>query len=81
MELIREQLDVHLIVAPRPLRKKEKVAISGFIKADKANRALKEKQSKKQILKTTSKQPACASRTAGKIRKGYRPLNTESQVN
>ena len=47
MELKKEPLDVDFIVDPRPLTKKEKLAISEFIKADKAKRALKEKRATK----------------------------------
>lgn len=58
MGLIREPLDVDIVVDPRPLTKKEELAISEFIKADKAKRALKEKQTGKRRLNTKSKQPA-----------------------
>jgi hypothetical protein len=44
MGLIKEPLDVDFIVDPRPLTKKEQLAISEFIKADKAKRALLEKR-------------------------------------
>lgn len=44
MKLKREPLDIDFVVDPRPLTKEEKRAISDFIKADKAKRALKEKQ-------------------------------------
>lgn len=47
MELKKEPLDVDFVVDPRPLTKKEKLAISEFIKADKAKRALKEKRAAK----------------------------------
>ncbi len=47
MELKKEPLDIDFVVDPRPLTKKEKLAISEFIKADKAKRALKEKQTAK----------------------------------
>ena len=47
MELKKEPLDIDFVVDPRPLTKKEKLAISEFIKADKAKRALKEKQTSK----------------------------------
>ena len=56
MGLIKEPLDVDFVVDPRPLTKKEALAISEFIKADKAKRALK----KKRKIKTgkTKQQPA-----------------------
>jgi len=44
MGLIKEPLEVDFIVDPRPLTKKEQLAISEYIKADKAKRALLEKQ-------------------------------------
>ena len=44
MGLIKEPLDVDFVVDPRPLTKKEQLAISEFIKADKAKRALSENQ-------------------------------------
>lgn len=44
MGLIREPLDVHFVVDPRPLTESEKRAISEFIREDKAKRALSEKQ-------------------------------------
>ena len=47
MELKKEPIDIDFVVDPRPLTKKEKLAISEFIKADKAKRALKEKQTAK----------------------------------
>ncbi len=40
MGLIKEPLDVDFVVDPRPLTKKEELAISEFIKADKEKRAL-----------------------------------------
>jgi len=42
MGLIKEPLDVDFVVDPRPLTKKEKLAISTFIKEDKEKRALLE---------------------------------------
>lgn len=52
MGLIKEPLDVDFVVDPRPLTKNEQLAISEFIKADKAKRALL----KKRLTKTrTSK--------------------------
>ncbi len=47
MKLKQEPLDIDFVVDPRPLTKKEKLAISEFIKADKAKTALKEKQTAK----------------------------------
>lgn len=47
MGLIKEPLDVDFVVDPRPLTKKEQLAISEFIKADKAKRALLKKQTAK----------------------------------
>lgn len=44
MGLIKEPLDVDFEVDPRPLTKKEELAISAFIKADKEKRALLEKR-------------------------------------
>jgi len=58
MGLIREPLEVDFVVDPRPLTKKEELAISEFIKADKAKRVLKEKQTGKRRLKSKLKQPA-----------------------
>jgi len=40
MELLKEPLNVDFVVDPRPLTKKEKLAISSFIKDDKEKRAL-----------------------------------------
>ena len=47
MGLIKEPLDVDFVVDPRPLTKKEKLAISSFIKDDKEKRALLKKRSPK----------------------------------
>lgn len=44
MGLIKEPLEVDFEVDPRPLTNKEQLAISEFIKADKAKRALLEKR-------------------------------------
>ena len=44
MGLIKEPLEVDFVVDPRPLTKKEQLAISEFIKADKAKRASLKKQ-------------------------------------
>lgn len=58
MGLIREPLDVDFVVDPRPLTKEEELAISAFIKADKAKRKLKEKQTKARQTKQKSKHGA-----------------------
>ena len=58
MELKKEPLDIDFVVDPRPLTKKEKLAISEFIKADKAKRALKEKQIVKTKRVKKQQQPA-----------------------
>ncbi len=58
MGLIREPLNVDFVVDPRPLTKEEELAISEFIKADKAKRKLKEKRAKTTRTKQKSKQPA-----------------------
>lgn len=58
MGLIKEPLEVDFVVDPRPLTKKEQLAISEFIKADKAKRALLEKRSSK--TKTTKRTKATA---------------------
>ncbi len=47
MGLIKEPLDVDFTVDPRPLTKKEQLAISAFIKADKEKRALLVKRATK----------------------------------
>jgi hypothetical protein len=47
MGLIKEPLDVDFIVDSRPLTKKEQLAISEFIKHDKAKRALLKRRSTK----------------------------------
>lgn len=57
MGLIREPLDVDFVVDPRPLTKEEELAISEFIKADKAKRKLKEQRAKNRRTKQSSKQP------------------------
>lgn len=55
MEQIKEPLDVDFIVDPRPLTKKEQLAISEFIKADKEKRALLEKHTKRTKTKNRTK--------------------------
>ena len=54
MGLIKEPLDVDFVVDPRPLTKKEKMAISAFIKADKEKKSSLKKQltSTKASIKT-----------------------------
>ena len=46
MGLIKEPLDVDFVVDSRPLTKEEQLAISEFIKADKAKRATLENRPK-----------------------------------
>ena len=61
MGLIKEPLEVDFVVDPRPLTKQEEIAISEFIKADKAKRALLEKihsNNTKSVIKTREKEPA-----------------------
>ena len=58
MGLIKEPLDVDFVVDPRPLTKKEQLAISEFIKADKEKRALLEKRTKKTKAKNRTKATA-----------------------
>ncbi len=58
MGLIKEPLDVDFVVDPRPLTKKEQLAISAFIKADKEKRALLENRPKR--TKTENKTKATA---------------------
>jgi len=55
MGLIKEPLDVDFVVDPRPLTKKEQLAISEFIKADKEKRALLEKRTKRTKTKKRTK--------------------------
>jgi len=61
MGLIKEPLEVDFVVDPRPLTKQEEIAISEFIKADKAKRVLLEKRRSnktKSVIKTREKEPA-----------------------
>lgn len=58
MGLIKEPLDIDFVVDPRPLTKKEQLAISAFIKADKEKRALLESRPKR--TKTENKTKATA---------------------
>ena len=44
MERIKEPLDIDFVVDPKPLTKEEQLAISEFIKEDKAKRAMLKKQ-------------------------------------
>ena len=55
MGLIKEPLEVDFVVDPRKLSKKEELAISEFIKADKAKRALKQKRTTKVRKTSTAK--------------------------
>lgn len=57
MGIIREPLDVDFVVNSRPLTKKEALAISEFIKADKAKRAAKKKRVVKKRTINESKRP------------------------
>ena len=59
MGLIKEPLEVDFVVDPRPLTKQEEIAISEFIKADKAKRVLLEKRRSnktKSVIKTREKE-------------------------
>lgn len=56
MGLIKEPLEVDFVVDSRPLTKKEQLAISKFIKADKAKRAVLKKRPKKKVSKKQSLQ-------------------------
>lgn len=58
MGLIKEPLDVDFVVNPRPLTKKEELAISEFINADKEKRALLEKRPTKTKSPNRTKVPA-----------------------
>ena len=58
MELKKEPLDIDFVVEPKPLTKKEKLAISEFIKTDKAKRALKEKHAAKAKSEKRQNEPA-----------------------
>ena len=58
MGIIKEPLDVDFVVDPRPLTKKEQLAISEFIKADKARRELLKKRQSKTKSKRRSKATA-----------------------
>jgi hypothetical protein len=59
MALLKEPLDVDFVVDPRPLTKAEQLAISEYIKADKAKRA-KLLQKKKQLKPVLSKKKKVA---------------------
>jgi hypothetical protein len=54
----KQPLDIDLVVNPRPLTKKEGTAISDYIKADKAKRAMKAKRTVKKSLPAKAKQHA-----------------------
>lgn len=58
MGIIKEPLDVDFVVDPRPLTKKEQLALSEFIKADKAKRALLKKQPAKKRTVNNTKSPS-----------------------
>jgi hypothetical protein len=49
MGLKKEPIDVDFVVDPRPLTRAEEVAISEFIKADKAKRAARSKRGQKKV--------------------------------
>ena len=52
MELIKEPLEIDIVVDPRPLTKEEQIRISEYIKADKAKgNLIKTKQTKRSIAK------------------------------
>ncbi len=55
MGIIKEPLDVDIVVDPRPLTKEEEKAISRFIKADKEKRLGKKKRVNKRKTKQTEK--------------------------
>ncbi len=55
MGLIKEPLDVDFVVDPRPLTKKEELAISEFIRADKEKRRLQAMRKGKTKTKTIRK--------------------------
>ncbi|MDP1764163.1 MAG: hypothetical protein Q8L07_09780 [Sediminibacterium sp.] len=55
MGLIKEPLDVDFVVDPRPLTKKEELAISEFIRADKEKRRLQAMRKEKTKTKTIRK--------------------------
>jgi hypothetical protein len=55
MTLKKEPLEVDFIVESRPLTKEEELAISEFIKADKAKRTSRAKQAHKKDIRKKSK--------------------------
>lgn len=57
MGLVKESLEVNLVVDPRPLTKAEEKAISDFIRADKEKRKLRELRTNAVKIRK-SKQPA-----------------------
>lgn len=57
MKLIKEPLEIDFLVDPRPLTKNEQFAITEYIKADKAKRALSEKRLMKTHTSSNSKRP------------------------
>jgi hypothetical protein len=65
MGLIKEPLNVDLVVDPRPLTKAEEKAISDFIRADKEKRKfreLKKRSSAKRRVETNSLTPISTKR-------------------
>jgi len=55
MKLKKEPLDVDFVVESRPLTKEEELAISEFIKADKAKRSSRSKPALKKVERKKSK--------------------------
>ena len=55
MGLKKEPLEVDFVVDSRPLTKEEELAISEFIKADKAKRISRSKQVNKKVVSKKSK--------------------------
>lgn len=55
MGLKKEPLEVDFVVDSRPLTKAEELAISEFIKADKAKRNSRSKQVNKKVVRKKSK--------------------------
>jgi len=55
MKLKKEPLEVDFVVESRPLTKEEELAISEFIKADKAKRSSHVKPAHKKVVRKKSK--------------------------
>lgn len=55
MALKKEPIDIDFVVDPRPLTKEEELAISEFIKEDKAKRTSRPKQVHNKIVRKKSK--------------------------